>query len=76
MIKLRMIIMVLVVISTNVNATTINEAKCLKVAKQIKTIKSKMRQGYSVKKGEQLMKRLRALKKQRYMCHKARLPTK
>ena len=53
-----------------------NAKSCREVAKKVKRLESTMRQGYTVKKGEQLKRKMRKLKKQRYLCHKARLPTK
>ena len=76
MIKGMVMLALCIIVSSNLNATVINKENCRKVAKQIKHIESQMRQGYTVKKGERLMKRLRVLKKRRYACHKARLPTK
>jgi hypothetical protein len=70
------IVSIILFIQPALAAKTVNEKSCRKVAKQIKQVESQMRQGYSLKKGEQLMNRLRKLKKQRYACHKARLPTK
>ena len=51
-------------------------SQCLKVAKKISTLDSKLRQANSVRRGERLKESLRALKKLRYQCRKYRLPTK
>ena len=63
-------------LSTQILAQPVDEKSCRKVVKQIKLLEQQMRQGYTIKKGEQLKKRMRKLKKQRYLCHKARFPTK
>ena len=49
--------------------------QCQKVKLGIAKIQRKLRQGYDVKKGERLKKKLRKLEQLRYQCMKKRLPT-
>ena len=76
MTRLVLLIFISFSLTLPVYSQTVTDKSCRKVVKKIKLLESQLRQGYSLKRGEKLKKRLRKLKKQRYACYKARLPLK
>lgn len=48
---------------------------CLSITLKIERVQEKLRHGYKVSFGERLKKKMRKLKKQRYLCHKQGFPT-
>ena len=69
------IMILLMLYSQPVVSAAVTVKQCQKVQVKIEEIQRKMRQGYNLKQGEQLKKKLRKLKKQRYQCMKKRIPT-
>jgi len=77
-IKLVPSLLLLLFCSTSYAGKTIkvSEKSCTKVDKKISHINSTLRAGYSLKKGEQLKKKLRKLQKQKFACRMKRFATK
>lgn len=67
------LIILLLLIQPSVDAA-VTAQKCIKVQSQINNLQRKLRQGYNVKKGERLKKKLRQYERLRYQCMKKRLP--
>jgi len=54
----------------------ITEYHCSKVSRNIDSVNSQMRRGYSAQQGERLRERLRVLKKDKDLCKKKRYKVK
>jgi len=68
------IIIFLILFSQPTVNASVTTKQCQKVQPKIDKIQRKMRQGYKVKEGERLKKKLRKLEQLRYQCMKKRLP--